>query len=77
MLTSTRPVNIQDAHGAPVVDFRLPRNADGENVYESVWYYLLQTARPGTCPADLAAPFGVYDLADLSAFIASFTAGCP
>ena len=27
--------------------------------------------------ADLAEPFGVLDLADIQAFVAQFTAGCP
>ena len=77
MLTSARPVPLQDAHGAPVVDFRLPRDAGGENVYESVWYYLLQTARPGSCAADLAPPFGVLDLADINAFTNGFVDRSP
>jgi hypothetical protein len=29
------------------------------------------------CRADLAAPFEVLDLADINAFVSSFTAGCP
>ncbi|MEM1183878.1 MAG: right-handed parallel beta-helix repeat-containing protein [Planctomycetota bacterium] len=32
---------------------------------------------PSPCPADLVAPFGVADLSDVDAFIASFVAGCP
>ena len=30
-----------------------------------------------TCPADLAEPFGVLDLADVQAFVTAFTSGEP
>ena len=33
--------------------------------------------QPGDCPADLAAPFGVLDLADVVAFVSAFTAQEP
>jgi len=65
------------------------RNADGDynDAGETVRFYGNTAGLPAltlplsvtvwTCTADLAEPFGVLDLADVQAFIAAFTAGCP
>ena len=63
------------------VDRKIHRNfaADGllERVFERALLGVGQLLRGRDLGDDLAAPFGVWDLADLGAFVAAFTGGCP
>ncbi len=57
-------VYIGDAAGEPIAGY-----TPGEITLGWVW--------TPDCPADIAAPFGVLDLADISAFVTAFTTGAP
>ena len=82
MLSSEFPVARPDAHGAVVVDDRIPIDASGSPVYLAAWTYLLQEATSRACsPADLSSPRqpgepdGVLTGADFFEFLDLFTAG--
>jgi hypothetical protein len=67
-LASVDPV---DAHGAVVVDAKLPRTAGGANAYEPVWTALLAWFLPDPCPGDVDGS-GAVDVFDFSALASAF-----
>ncbi len=70
MVSTLASVDPVDAHGAVVVDLRMPFER-GVPVYAAVWDALLGPFLPDPCPGDLNGD-GSVDVLDFSAFAASF-----
>jgi hypothetical protein len=71
LTTFLEPAAALAYHGAPVIDYATPRDAQGNPVYAPVWTYLLASLAPAPCTGDADASRAV-DFADVTRVLATF-----